>query len=56
MHKEQALVMINSFNEEDSNTSNRIDLDDVIFFSNEIKKSVYEKFEVKLDIEPQIIS
>jgi UDP-N-acetylmuramate dehydrogenase len=56
MHKEQALVMINSFNKDDSNTSNRIDLDDVIFFSNKIKKSVHEKFEVKLDIEPQIIS
>ena len=56
MHKDQALVMTNCSNKDESNPSNRIDLNDVIFFSNEIKKSVDERFGLKLDVEPEIIS
>lgn len=53
MHNKQALVMVNYFNK---NEENYIDLNDVFYFSNKIRDSVKRKFNLDLDIEPEIIS
>lgn len=56
MHEKQALVMINNFNNSELKFSKNINLEDVIYFSNEIKNAVKKRFNLNLDIEPELIS